>query len=544
MIKNDTKLTKEYVLNGLKSLDYNTYRYQTAVEFIFEPCIVNLMKVLDEKFNSELGRPAYSRIQLLSMFIFAEINGVTNISDIPVLCETNDIFKILTPGDIPQRNTLSKFLDTKDEDIFLSIYLYTLVKLNDYHYLDNIKDAYLDGTDALVNGSVNYLIHEDEIEALELLNKWKLLHDNTESKIEDLKHELKKKLIRYKNDSDKAKLIGLALKRPKLYNKYVFKKIDKFKQALLNYDKKYVSVNFPESVKLPSKRGKWEMGLNLQELMSDNHIVLSGFLLRKSNDFNTLNEVTNKISHNIELLKAIQEEYGERNNTKFLEDLFHIDTWCDSGFDDIENQKARETSTLNFLFLPKKLSKQINDKLRKKVSHFTDKKDKKKSKKCGKITPEERDDISIKDCERVKGGYNCPYGGFIELIKIKDSNCKFNKENDLSDYLQKKNFKHECKNCSGCPYYLKYGKKCSVAKYTEHTSLYIYQLTELFLTEEYKKGYVKRFSIGEGINGYLKGKLGILRLFGNNINAAENHLHIKNIIYNLTRFVKLKDSIC
>ena len=73
-----------------------------------------------------------------------------------------------------------------------------------------------------------------------------------------------------------------------------------------------------ESVKLPSKRGKWEVGLNLQELMSDNHVVLSGFLLRKPNDFNTLKEVTNKISHNVELLKAIQEEYGERNNTKFF----------------------------------------------------------------------------------------------------------------------------------------------------------------------------------------------------------------------------------
>lgn len=505
------------------------------------------MNVLDAKFNSELGRPAYSRIQLLSIFIFAEIKGVTNIYDIPVLCETNDIFKILTPGDIPQRSTLTKFLNPEDEDIFLSMYLYTLVKLNDYHYLDNIKDAYLDGTDALINGSVNYLIHEDEIEALELLNRWNLLHNNTESKIEYVKREWKKKLIRYKNDPDKARLIELAFKRPKLYNEYIFNKIDEFKEALLNYDKKYVSINFPESVKLPSKRGKWEMGFNLQELMSDNHIVLSGFLLRKPNDFNTLKEVTNKISHNVELLKAIQEEYGERNNTKFLEDLFHIDTWCDSGFGDIENQKARETATLNFLSIPKKLSKQINDKLRKKTSHFTDKKDKKnkkKSKKGQKLTPEERDDISIKDCERVTGGYKCPHERFIELIEIKDSKCKFNKENDLPEYLQKKNFKHECKNCSGCPYYSKYGKKCSVAKYTEHTSIYIYQLTELFLTEEYKKRYVKRFSIGEGINGYLKGKMGILRLFGNNINTAENHLHIKNIIYNLTRFVNLKDSIC
>ena len=64
--------------------------------------------------------------------------------------------------------------------------------------LTTLKMQYLDGTDALVNGSVNYLIHEEEIEALELLNKWNLIHDNTESKIEYVKREWKKKQIRYK----------------------------------------------------------------------------------------------------------------------------------------------------------------------------------------------------------------------------------------------------------------------------------------------------------------------------------------------------------
>ena len=50
----------------------------------------------------------------------------------------------------------------------------------------------------------------------------------------------RKNLLGYKNDPDKSRLIGLAFKRPKLYNKYVFEKIDEFKEALLNYDKKYV----------------------------------------------------------------------------------------------------------------------------------------------------------------------------------------------------------------------------------------------------------------------------------------------------------------
>ena len=38
--------------------------------------------------------------------------------------------------------------------------------------LTTLNMQYLDGTDALVNGSVNYLIHEEEMETLELLNKW------------------------------------------------------------------------------------------------------------------------------------------------------------------------------------------------------------------------------------------------------------------------------------------------------------------------------------------------------------------------------------
>ena len=53
--------------------------------------------------------------------------------------------------------------------------------------------------------------------------------------------------------------------------------------------KSMLSINFPWICKnYHQKEEKWEIGFNLQELMSDNHIVLSGFLLRKLNDFNTL----------------------------------------------------------------------------------------------------------------------------------------------------------------------------------------------------------------------------------------------------------------
>ena len=88
----------------------------------------------------------------------------------------------------------------------------------------------------------------------------------------------------------------------------------------------------------------------------------------------------------------------------------------------------------------------------------------------------------------------------------------------------------------------KYGKKCSVANYTELISEYIYKLTNSFLDEENRNRYSKRFPISEGINGYLKGKIGILHLWGNDLQSTQNHLHIKNAIFNIKRFVKLKGS--
>ena len=89
---------------------------------------------------------------------------------------------------------------------------------------------------------------------------------------------------------------------------------------------------------------------------------------------------------------------------------------------------------------------------------------------------------------------------------------------------------------------MKYGEKCSIAKYSETTTEYHYELTNSFVSGKHDTDYFKRFPISEGINGYLKRKNGILRLKGNNLISASNRIHLKNAIYNLIRFVKLKGS--
>ena len=168
MIMDDSYLTLENIDSKLKSLPIDTSNYRSIVEFIFEDCIVDLMHILDSEFNSELGRPAYPRLMILGLCLFGEEKGIQYLSELNRTCYTDDIFKTLINDRVPSRNIFSNFLDWNDEIIFLSVFLYTLVKINDYDFLPKDNNNYLDGTDARINGSVNYLITEDEIEALEL----------------------------------------------------------------------------------------------------------------------------------------------------------------------------------------------------------------------------------------------------------------------------------------------------------------------------------------------------------------------------------------
>ena len=263
MIMDDSYLTLENIDSKLKSLPIDTSNYRSIVEFIFEDCIVDLMHMLDSEFNSELGRPAYPRLMILGLCLFGEEKGIQYLSELNRTCYTDDIFKTLINDRVPSRNIFSNFLDWNDEIIFLSVFLYTLVKINDYDFLPKDNNNYLDGTDARINGSVNYLITEDEIEALELMKHFKLIHDGSDEQKRKSRTQAKLKLRYYKNHPEYSKLFGLAIKRIELYNWTIYNKIDEFKEAITNIDKNYVSINFPESIKLPCKKNDWDMGFNL-----------------------------------------------------------------------------------------------------------------------------------------------------------------------------------------------------------------------------------------------------------------------------------------
>ena len=66
----------------------------------------------------------------------------------------------------------------------------------------NFTKLFLDGTDALVNGSKHYKITLDEINALKQLKKWNILHNNTKNSINRTKLILEEKLEIYAHDED------------------------------------------------------------------------------------------------------------------------------------------------------------------------------------------------------------------------------------------------------------------------------------------------------------------------------------------------------
>ena len=62
------------------------------------------------------------------------------------------------------------------------------------------------------------------------------------------------------------------------------------------------------------------------------------------------------------------------------------------------------------------------------------------------------------------------------------------------------------------------------------------EMTNKFLDKRYKIHYQYHFSRSEGINGFLKGDVDILKLIGTTKNAVDNEIQLRNIIYNLTKF--------
>ena len=177
----------------------------------------------------------------------------SNLTAIARECKLNKMLQVFTCGETPSASTFKRFFKENNRLTLKKIFCCTLLEFNEEKFLD-FSRLFIDGTDALVNGSIHYKITWNEITMLKYVKQWKILHNNRKQSMERFLTELKKKEEFYKDDEEMLKLIQMALKRPDIYNKRIYKKIPLFTEALKRRKQNYVSIMFPESIMMKTKK--------------------------------------------------------------------------------------------------------------------------------------------------------------------------------------------------------------------------------------------------------------------------------------------------
>ena len=318
-------------------------------------------------------------------------------------------------------------------------------------------------------------------------------------------------------------LIDMALKRIEIYNVRICKKRNVLKKILLERDVKYVCITFPSAVMMKTKKGMYDYALNLQELMTENHIIIYGALLERPNDHYAIMDLLDDLKETFNILIEMQKEFGQRRNYKEIQKrIDEMIIIADSGYFTDENMYALEKHHVKYLIMPKSISQQINNEIREKnnldLKLGTDKEN------------------SKKNFKRVKNGYICPQGEFLQFKEVKDINFRKKDVSNLPFEKIPRRYIFECGSCTGCPNI----DKCKFKRIEDRISPLQYAMIEKFTNKKNKQKYKFRFPISEGINGFLKNTDGSFKLISPNKKAADNEIVLRNTLYNLIRTVNLK----
>ena len=135
----------------------------SIAEYLFSDPIQEIIAVLDSEFDNPRGPRAYPRTLIIGVLMFCLYKGITSLKMIEEICEDSNLLNKFTCGFNPKEDSFRRFLKDSNPRIIKSIFLYSLIKFEDYGWLD-FTQLFVDGTDALVNASKNYLIHSNEIE--------------------------------------------------------------------------------------------------------------------------------------------------------------------------------------------------------------------------------------------------------------------------------------------------------------------------------------------------------------------------------------------
>ena len=106
------------------------------------------------------------------------------------------------------------------------------------------------------------------------MKKWKLLHKNKKRSCQRTINQLMKKLNENRDDEKMVDMIDLILSRIELYNTTIAKKLPEFKEEIKDSNKNYISITFPGARRILTKKGKTDMGKNLQIAMTDRNCII------------------------------------------------------------------------------------------------------------------------------------------------------------------------------------------------------------------------------------------------------------------------------
>ena len=502
-------------------------RLMMQLEHIDLPIIKQQIEIMNKPYEEKkAGRPAYHRGMVLVLALFFKSKHIHSYDKMAIECKDNVVLLEFTGEKTPGADVFRRFFRDTDKMLFKKIFFGGLARLNDYEFL-SFDRVFLDGTDAIVNASLNNTINKKQIEALRLLKEWRLLHNGKPAAIKQTIKNLEEKKEEYSNDAETLKLIKIALRKPRIYTHKNFEKIPQFLEAMEKNDTDSVPISFPESRIMKSKRGRMDAALNYQILMLEKHIALSGYLLGDANDSDAIRKVFVELNEDLELFVEIIKEFGEyTDNIDEIENLLKdIQIFCDSGYHSFKNIKASIDLGLILIFMTKQIARQNNKSKRKDLREI-----------LSEVKNNKEIDFTKKDCLRLENAYKCPFNRLIQLNKIRLLNNKNNKDHTLPPELLEYEFTHSCVDCSDCPYVETYGKKCKCATIIDKTTPYEYFLTNSFVTGEYDSDYKDRFPIGERVNAFIKGIEGMLYLTGRDLQGVENEQLLILSIQNFTIF--------
>ena len=461
------------------------------------------------------------RAMLLGIFMYCIKRNITDLSAIVRECENNRFLRVFTCGKVPKISTFKRFLENSSPLVMKKIFLYTLVVLNDYEFLKFTK-SFIDGTDALVRGSRYYTINKEIIKSMKWMKKRGLLHNNRKQSMERTIKELNKIREEYKENTEMNELLDLIFNNMKIYNKNVYNKIPEFEQIMEEKDIDYVSITFPRSVMMKTKKGRFDFAFNLQIAMNENDIILSGLLTDEPNDKKVLPDVIEELKENFKILIELQEKYGQRRNYKELQHMLDNATYiCDSGYFTDENLEYMDKHGYKCIIMAKRIAKEINDEIRKK-NKIPEKKDKKYKR--------------MDHVKRIKDALVCEKGNIVKLDEAIPINKHKNKREGIPKAWKEHKFIFRCKECKDC----ENNSLCNFEELTIKTTPLKHEMTNKLTNPRVRDIYQERFHHSEYINGNIKGNNGTLLLPGHNKTAVQNYIYIQSTICNITRLKNLK----